>query len=475
MKNSTFQKFSFVSLVSWQRGLVYKTKTLIATFSLIVAFSLMVGCGKSPQPIPQTSGKLTTQTPEHPLAPSPEKLARARQLGAEWMGEQSVSSKWIGHKLGVRAPIHYRIAKNWAKPAFQNFEELVEADQHAFISKDRKGDTYLHIIDKASFQRVVQEGLKLGYHKPSKTLTTDPHQLEADIAVAKSQTNERPSSGLFPPMGQSGTTDSRTKMKNTNSYPFNVMGRIRNATGAQVGKRHVLTCGHCVDGWDGNSKWMPGYIDGAERLEPSTGRSSSGFTTVYSPFFGSKIYRNDYALVILQHKVNDAYVGYEYVNTVTAKQLTTYNKGYPLQTDQTCSPQYNPPNYTQRTMYTQPGVRPISHGFAALFNNYYTAMLTQHDTSGGHSGSPLYYYKNGAPNIIGLGKAPCDDYWGGWLASTVGMTGQNYCGWASSTFSCRANTANNAAWVRITPTVQSNVTYWKSLWPEFVNVGDITN
>jgi V8-like Glu-specific endopeptidase len=222
-------------------------------------------------------------------------------------------------------------------------------------------------------------------------LTIDPEFIESkttDIAPG----NDIPINVFAP--------DTRYAFRDT-SYPWCTVGRVETSagicTGTMVGRRLMLTAGHCVD-WNENGagwlKFTPSYYDGDAPFGVAWATRIIYWTQVDgSDGLSDSETAFDYVVLVLDQNMGDltGYTGYKTYSSSWNNGNYWQNIGYPGRMTGT-----QKPAFSGGGAITSVGSHSTSGQTGYVLGNFI-------DMEGGHSGGPLWGWWSGEsfPRVVG--------------------------------------------------------------------------
>lgn len=211
-------------------------------------------------------------------------------------------------------------------------------------------------------------------------------------------------SAMVQPAARSNGIDTRIVRTPTTAWPWRTISHFSNTcTGTLVGPRHLITAAHCIN-QQGTNTWFtftvrPGrdgstipYGSSTISPNPPSGKAAWYFTHPQWRNPGTANARQwDWGLIVIPDRLGDqtGWMGYVALNATTLKANSQYNRGYPgcggtrPDVPVNCQPQrlYGDTATCKFGAFSFPG----SNGWNRIYNH-------SCDTSGGHSGSPIYQY-----------------------------------------------------------------------------------
>jgi V8-like Glu-specific endopeptidase len=178
-------------------------------------------------------------------------------------------------------------------------------------------------------------------------------------------------------------------------------------TATKIGERILLTAAHCVFAQGGGvaslmpSDWWPGG-DGLDKTmtggDPSPNHYKNVIWYAFDPKFVDDGWATrDFAILVLhdnQSSCDLGWFGYRVDNSLAASEM--WNFGYPGE-NQNCTASPRGDDNCGGSLY----------GMSETVTRTDASHLYyQHDTTGGHSGSPIYDFNGGNRQVVGVHQGP---------------------------------------------------------------------
>lgn len=218
------------------------------------------------------------------------------------------------------------------------------------------------------------------------------------------------------PMGWSNGVDTRMLVSNPNVWPLRTIAQFRGknsstqesgCSGTLIGPRHIITAAHCINK-QGTTQWYSPRITPAKNgFGTGLAQEPYGSTDVsVNPAPGTEVWyftpwqwrdedltgwQYDFGLLVIPDRLGDetGWMGYFAASANYLNSVNKWNRGYPLcNNDRGNAPE----NCQVARMY-----RDVNECAIGSFSNpgpdgWNRRVSVSCDMSGGHSGSPVYFY-----------------------------------------------------------------------------------
>ncbi len=210
--------------------------------------------------------------------------------------------------------------------------------------------------------------------------------------------------------------DTRIRLTATTTHPWRTIAQFdygdhnSNCSGTFIGRRIIITAAHCINKRGTEIYYTPKITPGRNDIDGTpygSVQTNARDTIYYTPWHWresdectsnqTSCRRWDWGLIVLPANYNNqtGWMGYWYMSGGSLSQKSIYNRGYPA-----CGNSHSPAGCVTAGFYGDTKTCSILSYLHQGNDGWSDFILHNCDTSGGHSGSPLYMYVGNAGPVV---------------------------------------------------------------------------